>query len=197
MIGDPPIAEATVGNFCMDLTEVSVSSFRQFDDSIAYERSVRARGFSADDVVRESRLCNATRGNAGNHPMNCVDWNRANACCHWRAARLPTEQEWERAARGSDGRRYPWGNAHPSRSLACYGLSSGTCRTGGFLAGASPYGVLDLAGNVWEWTASEESGYRVKRGGGWAYSLEDWLERSLNSAETRSADLGFRCVRDI
>lgn len=89
------------------------------------------------------------------HPVNEVTWNGARRYCAWRGARLPTEAEWEAAARGREGRRYPWGSAPPDVSRAVFGRRTNeTGAAGERPAGATPEGVHDLAGNVSEWTSS-------------------------------------------
>jgi formylglycine-generating enzyme required for sulfatase activity len=84
-----------------------------------------------------------------------VSWEQSRAYCAWARGRLPSEREWEKAARGTDGRTYPWGEAAPTAERAVFGLSPGRgapAPVGERIAGASPYGALDMAGNVWEWT---------------------------------------------
>ena len=88
------------------------------------------------------------------HPVVNVNWDQANAYATWAGGRLPTEAEWEKACRGTDGRIYPWGDEPPTAELANFANNVGdTTPVGSYPNGASPYGALDMAGNVWEWTA--------------------------------------------
>jgi len=90
------------------------------------------------------------------HPVVNVSWHHTQAFCTWAGVRLPTEAEWEKAARGTDGRLYPWGDEPPNRQLCNFSGSQlkDTTPVGSYPSGASYYGVLDMTGNVWEWTSS-------------------------------------------
>jgi formylglycine-generating enzyme required for sulfatase activity len=152
------------------------------------------------------------------HPAVEVTWEGARAYCHWRGARLPTEAEWEAAARGREGRTYPWGNAQPTPGRAVFGRRSGeTEPVGSRPAGATREGVHDLAGNVAEWTSSlyrpypydpadgredpAAEGERVTRGGDHVFdSAPERLTGFFRSGFSRAPDrghrhVGFRCAR--
>jgi formylglycine-generating enzyme required for sulfatase activity len=237
---EQPQHEVTLSAYCIDKTEVTVA---------AYAKCVAAKGCSAAPLTTnwsndtaESRKTSSQRCNREDrpeHPINCVDWGQAAAYCTWNGQRLPTEAEWEYAARGNDGRLYPWGQAAPSatRLNACgsectskdtakrrripwkamYDGSDGwetTAPVGSYPEGRSPSGALDMAGNVWEWTADWYGAYsklaetnpqgpstgtsRVFRGGG-AGTVHTTKVRAANRSwtppETRDFDLGFRCAR--
>jgi formylglycine-generating enzyme required for sulfatase activity len=141
---------------------------------------------------------------AGDRPVVNVTWHDADAYCRHYGKRLPTEQEWEKAARGTDGRKYPWGDEEPSSRHALFDTKWNGYRTlavvGSHEAGASPYGIQDLAGNVWEWTSSDyDSSNKVIRGGTWddvAHLLRTTFRESRNPSYIYTFFSGFRCAQD-
>ena len=205
-----PYHEVTLDAYEIDETEVTVA---------AYAACVQAGACAEPDTGYNG--CNWGAADRAEHPVNCVDWGQAGAYCAWAGKRLPTEAEWEKAARGTDGRRYPWGNATASCDFAVMydgGVGCGTGTTwpvGSKPAGASPCGALDMAGNVWEWVADRyDSGYyasspetnpqgpssgsdRVGRGGGFGYDAAALRVSNRDYAPPGYAGggLGFRCAR--
>ena len=193
--GEQPVHVVTADSFLMDVTEATVRD---------YEACVR-KGMCSP--AESGQYCNSGKIDRRDHPINCVDWHQATAFCAWLGKRLPTDEEWEYAARGTDGRTYPWGMESPDKQL-CW-KAVGTCRVGQFPSGRSPFGVLDLAGNVDEWTSDGHSkdyleprakDRRIVRGT--AYHTRDphYVRATYRgeAADTHSLSyLGFRCVRSV
>ena len=133
------------------------------------------------------------------HPVVYVSWHDAKAFCEWARLELPTEEQWEKAARGTDGREYPWGNEQPTRELCNFDRhEGGTTPVGKYSPqGDSPHGCADMSGNVWEWTSSlykKGEDWRVLRGGSWVSTRYYARAASrLNPAPVyRRSDFGFR-----
>ena len=153
--------------------------------------------------------------NFDNYPVVDVDWNMARTYCEWRGARLPTELEWEKAARGPDGRTYPWGEEISCNQANYFGCQGEIDSVSRFENGISVYGVQNMAGNVAEWVSSlykaypydmtdgredlEASGERVVRGGAWINADSDNEVRAAHRQKadpaTASDSIGFRCAR--
>jgi formylglycine-generating enzyme required for sulfatase activity len=210
--GDPsagPTFTPSLTDVYVDLTEVTNARFAKFVDAAAYKPQGDWRRY-ADAANFDPRFFDTERGE---HPVVNVTWNDAAAYCQWAGKRLPFEAEWEKAARGQDGRRWPWGNEPHPEFANVENETEGepdTKRVGSLPQGASPYGLLDMTGNAREWTASALQGYplpdptagtegatsRVTRGGSWL-SLPSSIEVSRRLAEpvgTAAKDLGFRCA---
>lgn len=185
-------------SFCLDETEVTVS---------AYSECV-ARG-ECKPSTGKSVSCNFRYSDRGNHPMNCVDHAQAAAFCHSLKKRLPTEAEWEFAARGGKSdQKYPWGEEPPD-GRACWKRPY-SCEVRSFPAGA--FGLYDMSGNVWEWTSSDYAPYpwstpipgqyplKIYRGGGWSRRFEKWMHLGLRNRampQEAGAHLGLRCAMDV
>jgi formylglycine-generating enzyme required for sulfatase activity len=198
-----PRRRAFVGAFGIDRREVT---------NAAYRACVRA-GACAPSIVPEGGVL----GRA-DHPVVGVRWADAVSFCAWRGGRLPTEAEWEKAARGDDEtRRFPWGRAYDSH-LANHGRSPlrtdpidgflESAPVGSFPDGRSPFGLDDMAGNVWEWTSEppampfemgfDASAFRAIRGGSYAHPITSLrvTARSWATLDDARADLGLRCAYD-
>ena len=193
--------------FEIDMFEVTNEQFARFVEETGYVTDAEKAG--------DSMTWRTYAEGKPKHPVVKVSWNDAVAFCKWAGKRLPTEAEWEKAARGTDGRIYPWGNEwDPAKANTKESGYRGTTIVGSFPDGASPYGVMDMAGNVAEWTAdwfqpypgypggdpeAQYFGekYRVIRGGGWFSDKElvRTTARSCSSVTLANDDVGFRCAR--
>ncbi len=192
---EKPAHHVRLSPFCIDATEVTVAAYKACSDRGACKRAGTMNewdGISTPERSAYDPLCNARdpKGRA-QHPVNCIDWEQAAQFCESAGpgVRLPTEAEWEFAARGPDGRKYPWGDEPPSaaRLNACgleclaWGKANGvsvgamyqaddgfpnTAPVGSFPQGSSRYGVADVSGNVWEWVADWYAPYARTSGQG-------------------------------
>jgi formylglycine-generating enzyme required for sulfatase activity len=168
---DSMLVTIPAGEFLMgdEKRDVYVDAFRVDKypvTNVQYQRFVAAAGHNPPDHWEDG----AFPADRAIHPVVYVSWQDAMAYAEWAGKRLPSEEEWEKAARGDDGREYPWGDQSPSPELCNFGENEGgTTPVGRYSPqGDSPYGCVDMAGNVWEWTATEvESRYKVLRGGSW------------------------------
>ena len=208
-IGDPdelPVRKVYVDAFFMDKYQTSVGKYGSFLEATSHEAP-------ADWDIMNKPMHQK-------RPVINVDWADADAYCKWAGKRLPTEAEWEKAARGTDGRIYPWGNQlptdfHANMKKEVWNNHVVLTPVGMFEGGKSPYGLYDMAGNVWEWvsdwygqdyyktgslrnpTGPPTGNYKVVRGGSWGSSPKD-----LRSADRESRlppfgglGTGFRCAK--
>jgi formylglycine-generating enzyme required for sulfatase activity len=181
-----------VGAFSLDVTEVTAD---------AYAACVRAGSCTSDGLACDKAATYGV-GGKGNHPINCVDWYQATAYCNWAGKRLPTEEEWEWAARGqARGTQFPWGSNLARTSQVC-STPSPTCPVGSFVGSDAPGGIHDLVGNVGEWTASKYdssgSGYYAFRGGRWVAGNSSYVRvatRYGSDPASHMGTMGFRCAR--
>jgi formylglycine-generating enzyme required for sulfatase activity len=164
---DGPAHKVCVNGFYMDKLEVTNAQFQKFVEATGYVTDAEKHADAADSRTwRHPNGADSDADDMLNYPVVCVSWNDANAYALWADKRLPTEAEWEKAARGTDGRIFPWGNKSPADSTlntadksASFKWSSsslddkykGVAPVGSFPAGKSVYGAEDMSGNVWEW----------------------------------------------
>jgi formylglycine-generating enzyme required for sulfatase activity/serine/threonine protein kinase len=242
-----PAHQVTLSPYCMDTTEVTVAQYKACSDTGECKRAPDENDWEGIDARAHKLydpLCNI-RDPEGKrmHPINCIDWELASAFCKANGKRLPTEAEWEYATRGSDGRKYPWGDeppttgtflnacgkecvawgrAHPDPDnplSAMYNVDDhwpNTAPVGSFPKGASPFGLQDVVGNVWEWVSDWYGPYssegaidptgpatgteRVLRGGAWNGSDPAWVRPSYRfklDPKLRSHGIGMRCAKSL
>jgi formylglycine-generating enzyme required for sulfatase activity len=234
-----PPHEVKVSDFCLDKTEVPTSAYDACVQKGECERpaeEVSWSGVSPAAVKLYTPFCNYGKNERSSQPINCVGWPLADNFCKKRGARLPTEAEWEYAARGSVQRKYPWGDDPPGARFLnacgkeCAGLPTtsgtreimheeddgfvGTAPVGSFKDGASSHGIMDLAGNVWEWTSDFYGPYgsaaevdpkgpatgteRVLRGGDFTGARAEWARpawRWKSNPDAARHAVGFRCAK--
>ncbi len=221
---EQPRHVVTLSSYCVQSTEVSVGMYRACKDAGVCTGS--------PEVTSTNDLCNWTTSPAGreNHPINCIVWSEAREYCQeWMGGDLPSEAQWEKAARGAypDTRKYPWGNTPEPYGCNncnwnyCYSSNPPATWPVGYLssgAGDSPFGLKDMAGNLWEWTLDEYNesiystcaqgctdpvnmtsyNYKIIRGGGYHHPDQSYLRvttREQENKNNKSLNLGFRCIR--
>ncbi len=182
-----PSRAVAVAPLCIDRTEVTVAAYAA---CVGRGQCTKAASGPHCNEGDQARL---------DHPANCVVWRQADAYCRAQGKRLPTSDEWEYAARGLDGREFPWGSEPPTGRVC--GGQEGTCAVASMPAGASPSGALGMAGNVHEWTstrASSNDGLHEYRGGSWTEKGLLRLRAALRAKagpDHQRHDIGFRCAR--
>jgi len=198
-----------IGRIRVDPTEVTNSAFAAFAGAANYRTTAEERGYSADGlvIVRGTNMSWRAPTRQGDshlsrpdHPVVHVSREDAMAYCKNQGKRLPTEDEWEFAARGNERHVFPWGDRW-EESKANWGQRQGDSRpVGSFPAGDTLAGHRDLAGNVWEWTASDDGEHAVLKGGSWWDRNPANLRGAARLTEDpsyTSTDIGFRCVEDL
>jgi formylglycine-generating enzyme required for sulfatase activity len=239
-----PLHMVYLASYWIDETEITNQMFTKFIDETKYVTDAEKNGYGIVALPQvywqkvngasweKPRGPDSNISELENHPVVQISWNDANAYCLWAGRRLPTEAEWEKAARGFDMRLYPWGNSKPTGELAnlpdikfadyikidfiTSEIDDGytfTAPVGSYPDGASPFGVLDMAGNVWEWVndwfgedyisdspmqnpIGPSSGeVHIIRGASWDVYYGDMaVNRQIDWPNASSASLGFRCA---
>lgn len=213
-----------VDAFWIDMREVTIAAYRQCVEVGQCSGEVETPHPAPPGDESAAKYCTWNK-NDPQLPINCVSWHQAETYCRWAGKRLPSEMEWEKAARGKDGRETPWGSRN---NIQVANLADETLRNheeweerwqrgedveitkgyrdehmeiapvGSYPAGASPYGVLDMAGNLWEWVADwyEEGETRSRRGGSWLSHLDRTRTffHAWRDPDERRVNLGFRCA---
>lgn len=219
-LDERPIRKYQTSGFWMDRTEVTCAQYKKFlDDVEMHGHKWCHHNESANKdhtpyhtyawALKFSWVGGQPPRGMADYPVVLVDWFDAYAYANWAGKRLPNESEWEIAARGTDGREYPWGN---NFSLERCNSGEAPMAVGSFPKGASPFGILDLAGNVSEWTATAydprpgnavdfagKYGLPIVKGGSWddnAKGCRSSARDAKRNAYYRSTTVGFRCVSD-
>lgn len=209
---EKPLHDVYLSAYYIDVTEVTVAD---------YTKCVEDEACTTAKSKQNNKYCNFGQKNKDDHPINCVEWLQGKNYCAWAGKRLPTAAEWEKAARGTDGRVYPWGKEKASCEFAIIGAESEGCGKPGTWPvcskkkGNSPYGLCDTVGNLWEWVADwYEADYykhspdvnppgplkgtaRVLRGGSWTSKLPEsprTTTRFFFKAGMGLGNFGFRCA---
>jgi formylglycine-generating enzyme required for sulfatase activity len=231
VVADTPLIEIPAGEFAMGLDGMQALEDERpkhqvwlpaFSIDIYEVTTAQYASFlAASDRLPPWQWAMVDLAKHHDRPVIGVDWSDAEAYCRWRGKRLPTEAEWEKSARGADGRLYPWGNHSPTKEMANFALgarfsySQVLMPAQSYERGKSPYGLYHMAGNVWEWVQDwygadyykvspeqnpqgpELGQFKVLRGGSWS-DLPKYLltyGRFKLAPETKNSYTGFRCAR--
>lgn len=208
---EQPLHQVFLDAYWIDRTEVTNAQYALCVEDGPCQAPESSRSYSRDRYYGDEAFAD--------YPVISVSWSDADAYCTWRDARLPTEAEWEKAARGVDQRTYPWGNGAPTCENVNFNIDcvGDTSKTSSYPAGAGPYNAVDMAGNVWEWVADwyqsdyyasapdrnptgpASGDYRVLRGGAWTSvkSLVRAANRHDSAPSSRSFSVGFRCAQAV
>ncbi|MEO8341569.1 MAG: SUMF1/EgtB/PvdO family nonheme iron enzyme, partial [Nitrospirota bacterium] len=208
LYGDERVREVINHDYWIDQYPVTNRKYRAFIVADGYGThaywSSDGWKWKIENNITTPKYWNNTKWNKADHPVVGVSYYEAEAYAKWVEKRLPTEREWEKAARGEDGRRYPWGEEFDKNR--CNSDESGighTTPVTQYPKGVSPYGCYDMAGNVWEWCADwydeEKKDWRVRRGGSWFNEPVNLRasDRYWIYAVNRANFNGFRLAQDI
>ncbi len=194
-------------DYFMDIYPVTNQHYDPFIRAGGYDNealwSKEGWGWKRKEKVSQPEHWDDPEWNKSDYPVVGVSYLEAEAFAKWAGKRLPTEQEWEKAARGTDGRPYPWGDTLFDKNKCNYDESGieGTTPVTRYAKGKSPFGCYDMAGNVWEWCASwydNSKDLRLLRGGSWSDTAVNLRSayRHWNGPWDRYNYIGFRCAQD-
>ena len=220
---EKPAHTITLSHFSIDRYEVTNKQFAAFIKATNYITAAEyptAPEFSDGINWRHPEGIGSDISQRSDHPVVYVSWDDAQAYCAWQNKRLPTEAEWEKSARGNAGHMWPWGQDYAAKHANLWDPEDGypsTAPVGSFENGVSPYGIYDLAGNVWEWCADWYSEkyyanspeqdpqgpatgrFKILRGGSWTSQIGTLrtINRFKLLPQDRSSPIGFRCAQSM
>jgi toxoflavin biosynthesis protein ToxD len=213
LTNESPDFSLSLPDFYIDQTPVTNAEYKKFLEvnpnyPVPFVDDSHVQSFNWNKTTR------SFPANRDQYPVVLVTWHDALAYCQWAGKHLPTEAEWEKAARGADARLWPWGNEWDTdKANSVEQRNDDATPVGSFPTGMSPYGALDMVGNVWQWTSSLDrtypynandgredlsaAGLRITRGGAWAFSpvVDRVSLRNHFDPESASLSVGFRCAQ--